>query len=129
MYLDFDEFLEMGGDPSCELQFQRYELKARRIVDQMTHNRLVSEEKVRDSVKYCMYELVSAIAADEQLSGMSGREITSMTNDGVSTTYAAGSGGSGVGSAGARYTRIVRQWLTGEYTASGINLLYAGVDA
>lgn len=129
MYLSYDEFLDMGGDISVEQQFPRYELKARRLIDQVTHNRVVSETPVRESVKFCMYELISAIAADEQISGMSGRDIVSMTNDGVSTTYATGSGTIGGGSAGVRYARIIRQWLTGEHTAGGINLLYAGVDA
>ena len=129
MYLDFKTFVKMGGDDTISEQFARLEYKARRLIDQMTHSRIVGESPVRDSVKYCMYELISAIVADEQISGLSGREIASMTNDGVSTTYATGSGAVGGGSAGSRYARIIRQWLTGETTTNGINLLYAGVDA
>lgn len=129
MYLDSKTFVKMGGDDTLSEQYPRYEFKARRLIDQMTHGRIVDDDPVRESVKYCMFELISAMASDEQTSGMSGREIASMTNDGVSTTYVTGSSAAVGNSAGKRYARIVKQWLAGESTADGINLLYAGVDA
>lgn len=128
MYLDFNTFAKMGGDNSLAEQYSRLEFKARRLIDQMTHDRLAGETPVRDSVKYCMFELISAITSDEQIAGLGGREIASMSNDGISATYVTGSD-TDSNIIGKRYARIIRQWLAGETTACGINILYAGVDA
>lgn len=128
MYLDFNTFAKMGGDSTLAEQYNRLEFKARRLIDQMTHDRLAEEAPVRDSVRYCMFELISAIASDEQIAGLGGREIASMSNDGISATYVTGSEKDS-NITGRRYARIIKQWLAGETTASGINLLYAGVDA
>ena len=125
MYLAYSEYIEMGG---CidSAHFPRYEIKARMIIDNATHKRLVGEDPVRDPVKNCMFELINAIRADESFADVSGREISSMSNDGVSVTYATGDGRS---NASARYSQIVRNWLIGESDAYGTMLLYAGVDA
>lgn len=127
MYLSYDEYADIGGTADKN-SFVRMEVKARRIIDRATRNRLTAETPVRSCVKYCMYELIGAIASEDDLGGIAaGREIASMSNDGVSVSFVSGSGGAA--SAQARYTGIVRAWLEGESTASGIHLLYAGVDA
>ena len=124
MYLTYIEYIDMGG---CidSAHFPRFEAKARRVIDIATMNRLVGESPVRDSVKHCMYDLVNAIRADESTAGASGREIASMSNDGVSVTYATGNGQR---SAYTRYSAIVREWLLGETDACGVPLLFAGVS-
>lgn len=121
-YLDLGDFVRYGGNNMSKELFQRYELKARRLIDRMTHGRLQGEKTVRESVKMCMVELVGAMAAEEADGGAGSKEIASMSNDGVSVTYRQDSGGSGH-----RHAQIVRSWLDGEKSAAGVNLLYAGV--
>lgn len=118
MYLSYDEYKSMGGVMDAAL-FPRFELKARKRIDAMTFGRVAEEDPVRQSVKMCAYELIGAMYSDETGAGLSGREITAMSNDGVSVTY---SGSDFVG-----YANIVRAWLTGETDANGVHLLYCGV--
>ena len=123
MYLTHDEYLDMGGNIDEEDVFKRFELKARAQIDRVTFGRLVNESPVRESVKNCMYDLVSTAAADEQLGASSyGRDVASMSNDGVSISFSTGKG------AASRYNSIVRMWLANEVTACGLPLLYAGVS-
>ena len=126
MYLTLDDWDEMGGDPKIdELVYNRHEFKARKLIDRMTRGRIINDSPVRDTVKYCMYDLVNAMIADETLSGASGQQVSSMSNDGVSITYATGESAR----ASIRYAAIVRGWLSGETTDCGTPLMYAGVDA
>lgn len=120
-YLSFDDFEEYGGSDVSEEQYVRYEMKARRLIDQMTHKRLQGEKTVRECVKMCMVELVGAMAAEEAGGGAGSKEIAAMTNDGVSVTFRQD------GSSRQRQVMIVRSWLDGETAENGIPLLYAGV--
>lgn len=122
-YLTLGDFVRYGGSNIGEKLFERFELKARRLIDQMTHNRLQGEKEVRECVKMCMVELVGAMVAEEADGGAGAKEIASMSNDGVSVTFRQDSGGSGH-----RQAMIVRSWLQGEISAKGVSLLYAGVD-
>lgn len=127
MYLTYDEYKGMGGSMDAAL-FPRFELKARKRIDAMTFGRLQGENGARECVKHCMFELIQAMQEDEANVGFSGREISSMSNDGVSVTYASGNSQTGMqNGSGARYAGIVRAWLTGETDACGNNILYAGV--
>lgn len=123
-YLSIEEFKAMGGAAEDAAAFTRHEMKARRLIDRLTHGRIQNEIPVRDAVKMCMHDLIRAMAEDEALVGMSGREASAVSNDGVSVSYAV------QGSAGAagRYVGIVRSWLDGERAGSGVQLLYCGVD-
>lgn len=123
MYLTYDRYQELGGCMDAAL-FPRFEAKARSRIDAMTFGRLRGETPARDSVVNCMFELVEAMHADEQLAGASGREIAAVSNDGVSVTYAGGAATAGVSR---RYSAIVRTWLAGETDSCGNNLMYAGV--
>ena len=127
MYLTYDEYKDMGGGMDAAI-FPRFEAKARKRIDAMTFGRLQGENDVRECVKHCMFELIGAMHEDETSVGFSGREISSMSNDGVSVTYASGNSQTGAqSSSGARYAGIVRTWLAGETDACGNNILYAGV--
>ena len=127
MYLTYDEYEDMGGGMDAAL-FPRFEAKARKRIDAMTFGRLQGENDVRECVKHCVFELVQAMHEDEANVGFSGREISSMSNDGVSVTYVSGNSQTGMqNGSGARYASIVRTWLTGETDAHGNNILYAGV--
>ena len=122
MYLDYGSYAQMGGEMEPDV-YERLAAKAERLIDRATHARLKAESTVPMSVKYCIMELIDAIQADESMGGMSaGREISSMSNDGVSVSFAAMA-------ASARYMEIIRSWLDGETTEAGVHLLYAGCDA
>lgn len=128
MYLTYDEYVKMGGSISREA-YPRIEAKARAVLDKYTYSRVADEATVRESVKYCMYDLANAINADEMLGATTyGREISSMSNDGVSVSFVSGSASSGAKNGFVRYASIVRVWLSDEYTSDGVPLLYAGVS-
>lgn len=127
VYLTLDDWSDLGGSADVDDgMFARLEYKARKIIDQLTRGRIAAETKVREPVKYCMFEMITAMAAEESAAGIGGREVSSMSNDGVSVTYAGETDGNGQK---IRMVRIVKSWLGGETTADGIPLLYAGVDA
>ena len=122
MYLDYCSYVQMGGELD-QYVYERMAAKAERLIDRATHARLKAQASVPMSVKYCIMELIDAIQADESMGSMSaGREISSMSNDGVSVSFAAMA-------ASARYMEIIRGWLDGETTEAGVHLLYAGCDA
>ena len=122
MYLDYGSYAQMGGELEPDV-YERLAAKAERLIDRATHARLKAESTVPMSVKYCIMELIDAIQADESMGSMSaGREISSMSNDGVSVSFTAMA-------ASARYMEIIREWLDGETTEAGVHLLYAGCDA
>lgn len=129
MYLSLDEFEELGGATGIEDEiFARLEAKARAQLDRLTFGRLKHETDVRENVKYCMVDLVNAIHADESAGAIAtGREIASMSNDGVSISFSAGSASGGSRGISARYAGIVRSWMLNETDAHGLPLMYPGV--
>ena len=121
MYLEYGDYAQIGGELEPDV-YERLAAKAERLIDRATHARLKEQASVPMSVKYCIMELIDAIQADESMGSMSaGREISSMSNDGVSVSFAAMA-------ASARYMEIIRGWLDGETTEAGVHLLYAGCD-
>lgn len=128
MYLTYDEYEDMGGGAPEDV-FPRLEAKARAHLDRITFGRLQNDSPVRESVKFCMFDLINAVFGDESNGSMAaGREIASMSNDGVSVSFVSGSGSGGARASAARFGAIVRSWLANETTACGIPLLYAGVS-
>lgn len=123
MYLKYDDFEDMGGIVN-EDSYERLEMKARMQIDRATFGRLTAMDAadIPDSVKFCMYDLITAIAAEEATGGIaSGRSVTAMSNDGVSLSFGSGK------SEATRYRGIIHSWLAGEVDACGTPLLYAGV--
>lgn len=128
MYLDYGSYAQMGGELEPDV-YERLSAKAERLIDRATHARLKAQASVPMSVKYCIMELIGALQADDSMGSMAaGREISSMSNDGVSMSFAS-SGLSGAMAASARHMAIIRGWLDGETTEDGVHLLYAGCDA
>lgn len=123
-YLTYGEYKAMGGSIAGETAFDRHAARASAIITRMTHGRVANEKVVRAAVKYAAFDLVNALHNDEQ-NGSEGREVASMSNDGVSISFA--SGGSAMASQ--RHACIVRQYLEWELDERGTPLLYAGVDA
>jgi hypothetical protein len=126
MYLTYDEYKVMGGGMD-ESSFNRCITRTNAIITRMTHGRILNESPVRESVKCAAFELVNAIHADAQI-GAVGREIASMSNDGVSVGFVTGSQSCAAASAH-RHAAIVREYLEFERDANGTLLLYVGVDA
>lgn len=130
-YLDQAEYLEMGGTitEDDELRYQRLESRASHAIDRATHGRIKGEKPVRNAVKFCVYEMIERYVSDEAMAGMSGREIASMSNDGVSVSYVSGASASGGSASALRDAESIRAWLLDEVDGNGTPLLYAGVDA
>jgi hypothetical protein len=126
-YLTHYEYKNMGGTIADVLVFERYMSRADAIITRMTHGRILNESPVRSAVKNAAFDLVSVIYADT-LNDADGREIASMSNDGMSVTYVQGASNPAAAMA-QRYSGIVRQYLDWEVDANGTPLLYAGVDA
>lgn len=126
-YLTFYDYKNMGGTITDVLVFERYMSRASAFITRMTHGRVLNESPVRDAVKNAAFDLVSVIYADAQ-NGADGREIASMSNDGMSVSYVSGASNAAAATA-QRYSGIVRQYLDWETDANGTPLLYAGVDA
>ena len=121
MYLNYEEYVGMGGG-AIESAFPRLEAKARAHLDRITFGRLQNESPVRDSVKFCMFDLINAVSSEESSGAMAaGREIAAMSNDGVSITFSTS------GKVASRYAAIVRTWLAMETDACGVPLMYPGV--
>jgi hypothetical protein len=120
-YLTHYEYKNMGGTITDALVFERYMSRADAIITRMTHGRILSESPVRSAVKDAAFNLVSVIYADAQ-NGADGREIASMSNDGMNVSYVSIT-------TAQRYSSIVRQYLEWETDKNGTPLLYAGVDA
>lgn len=120
MYLTFDEYKDMGGAIQ-ESAFKRHAARADALITRMTHGRILNESPVRECVKYAAFDLVSAIAADSQM-GIDGYDIASMTNEGMSITFA------GAATSARRYAQIVQSYLDAQFDANGTPLLYVGVD-
>ena len=111
----------MGGGAQ-QSAFPRLEAKARAHLDRLTFERLKHAEVISDAVKFCMFDLINAVEADEANgAAVSGREIAAMSNDGVSVSFTTS------GKAASRYTAIVRTWMAMETDAFGVPLMYPGV--
>lgn len=121
MYLTQDIYEDMGGAITDDAVFERLAAKADAIIDRMTHGRIKDETPVRKNVQYAAFELIEAMHAD---AAHDGREVASVSNDGVSVSYVSSS----YTSPQRRYSGIVRNWLDAE-EIDGLPILYAGVDA
>lgn len=130
MYLTYDEYEKMGGQLSPDA-FSLLEFRARKILDALTHGRVANEQPVREAVRQAVFALMTAMEADDRRAqAYDGREVQSMSNDGVSVAFASGAvGAEAVRAQNARYAGLLKAYLAGEATADGVSLLYAGVDA
>lgn len=127
-YLTYDEYEQMGGQLS-EAAFSTLEFRASKALDALTHGRVMNEQPVRMAVKQAVYALISAMQMDdENASAYGGRDVQSMSNDGVSVTFASGAqGAEAVRAQSARYNNVLKAFLFGEVTEDGVPLIYAGV--
>lgn len=100
--------------------FERLSFKAESILDELTFNRLKGDGTPRQGVSYALFELVNMLISDLSSEG---RNVASVSNDGVSVTY-----GDGGRSSVHRYYSAIRPYLINEVAEDGTPLLYRGVD-
>ena len=113
MYLDYEDYVDMGGTLN-EAAFSRLEFKARKLIDQRTFGRLKGLTEQSETVKKLVFELI-ALDQKEQ-NGV----IQSVSNDGYSETYA-------VVQNEQKSVVLIAAYLSQEKTEDGTPLLYRGV--
>lgn len=123
MYLDYDEYVALGGSGEFS-PFLRLSHRAEAIINHYTQNRVQRMKAVPCAVKHCMVELITSMyAADPATSAVSGA-LVGFSNDGYSESYAKPEV-----STDAVYFGVVRDYLASERDDTGTPLLYRGVDA
>lgn len=138
-YLTYDEYSEMGGTLD-ETLFNTLVLDAQGYIDWYTFNRLWKEEwrteDVMERVKICMYQLISLVAAKNNLITPQGTnagginvnaQVSTQSNDGVSTTYAVLSGELLFSHAKKEIEDTINRYLNGIVNSVGRKLLYRGL--
>lgn len=138
-YLTYDEYSEMGGTLD-ETLFDTLLLDAQGYIDWYTFNRLWKEEwrteDVMERVKICVYQLISLVAAKQNLitpqntnaGGINvNAQVSTQSNDGVSTTYAVLSGELLFSHAKKEIEDTVNRYLNGIVNSVGRKLLYRGL--
>lgn len=138
-YLTYDEYSEMGGTLD-ETLFNTLVLDAQGYIDWYTFNRLWKEEwrteDVMERVKICMYQLISLVAAKQNLITPQGTnagginvnaQVSTQSNDGVSTTYAVLSGELLFSHAKKEIEDTINRYLNGIVNSVGRKLLYRGL--
>lgn len=137
-YLTYDEYSDMGGTLD-ETLFNSLLLDAQGYIDWYTFNRLWKEEwrteEIMERVKICVYQLIGLVAAKSNLitppASKGGINVTaqvsSQSNDGVSTTYGVFSAEMLYEKAGKEINSCVTRYLTGVVNSAGRQLLYRGL--
>ena len=138
-YLTYDEYSEMGGTLD-ETLFDTCRLDAQDYIDWFSFNRLWKEEwrteDIMERVKLCMYQLIGLVAAKSNLitpqNQSSGginlnAQVATMSNDGVSTTYAVLSADLLYSKAKEEIDSCITRSLSGVMNSAGRKLLYRGL--
>lgn len=84
-YLTFDDYSSMGGTLT-NMEFNRFEFRSERLIDNLTQERLKNADVIPLVVKRCMFELVTYLSKAAQNGDISA--VSSFSNDGYSVTYA-----------------------------------------
>lgn len=130
MYLEFDEYQELGGTLDLS-SFIRYGFAVEKLIDNATFLRIKNEKPVREAVKMLFRELVdfeskvtiSSSANEKQ------REISSMSNDGISVSYSSTNDESMSEDQKKEFKRkMIRDYLISELDDNGRSIIYAGSD-
>lgn len=134
-YLTYDEYTEMGGTLD-ETLFDNYRLDAQGYIDWHTFNRLWNETEIPERVKICMYQLIGLVAAKSNLvtpqveatHGINvNAQVSTQSNDGVSTTYAVFSAELLYEKAKKEIDTCIERYLAGVVNSAGRKLLYRGL--
>ena len=138
-YLTYDEYSEMGGTLD-ETLFDTLRLDAQGYIDWFSFNRLWKEEwrteDIMERVKLCMYQLIGLVAAKSNLvvpqaqnaGGINiNAQVSTMSNDGVTTTYAVLSADLLYSKAKEEIDSCITRYLSGIMNSAGRKLLYRGL--
>lgn len=134
-YLTYDEYTEMGGTLD-ETLFDTLRLDAQGYIDWHTFNRLWNETEIPERVKICMYQLITllnvtnnTLVPNVQSSGgiNVNAQVTTQSNDGVSTTYAVFSADMLYEKAKKEVDSCITRYLMGVVNSAGRKLLYRGL--
>lgn len=85
-YLTYEEYKNLGGTLG-EMPFDILEFKCRKIIDNLTFNRLTNLETQIQEVKMCIYDMINISSKYEQTSNKQAQGITSESTDGYSVSY------------------------------------------
>ena len=85
-YLTYAEYKALGGTLG-EMPFNILEFKCRKIIDNLTFNRLTNLKTQRQEVKMCIYDMINISSKYEQISNKQAQGITSESIDGYSVSY------------------------------------------
>lgn len=127
-YICFNEYEDMGGTLAVE-DFERAYRRARAELDYRTFGRLRNETCVSDNVKQCMVEMIDVCAAGYAMYGAPDgvQAVQSMSNDGVSVSYATASLTDWFEKIyPSRVRAIIDMYLADERNSAGVCLLYRG---
>ena len=85
-YLTYEEYKSLGGTLG-EMPFNILEFKCRKIIDNLTFNRLTNLKTQIQEVKMCIYDMINISSKYEQTSNKQAQGITSESIDGYSVSY------------------------------------------
>ena len=85
-YLTYEEYKSLGGTLG-EMPFNILEFKCRKIIDNLTFNRLTNLKTQIQEVKMCIYDMINISSKYEQISNKQAQGITSESIDGYSVSY------------------------------------------
>lgn len=125
MFLTYTEYRAMGGQLS-EAEFNRYEFRARSLINELTHQRIRDESPVRECVKMSAFDLIGQMKGHDSSMGGDSVAYASMSNDGVSVTYA--DRAKARRNANKELEQTLTLYLADEVDARGVPLLYGGVE-
>lgn len=132
MYLNHDEYLELGGTLD-EIQFTNFAFQAEAQINRATFNRLKGDKTVPEEVKRLMKYLID-LAEKKQAAFSLGKNnsgaspyITSQSNDGVSISYNGIAPSDLIKLSEADALSAIRSYLDGVTNAAGRRLLYRGL--
>ena len=138
MYLDYEEYSDMGGTLS-ELDFDFLAYEAGSFIDWYTFNRLKKYETIPQEVKDCEFHLIRliqlrlgalGIGSLDTSSGSTNSalgQIASQSNDGVSVSYNSLPASEAIKSMRDEVGNIIQRYLQGVMNELGQKLLYRGL--
>ena len=85
-YLSYEEYKALGGALG-EMPFNILEFKCRKIIDNLTFNRLTNLKTQIQEVKMCIYDMINISSKYEQTSNKQAQGIVSESTDGYSVSY------------------------------------------
>jgi hypothetical protein len=124
MYLTFEEYEDMGGTLD-EATFGIYIIEAAATVDNYTYGRLKKDTAFSDSVKRCIFKIISLIDKREQ--AIDGKTVSSQSNDGVSISYNVVNAAQMIDNTKQEAMRAMKTFLFDERNEAGKLLLYRGL--